>query len=333
MVSVVPWGEQRAGKKTNIRLSEQSTSKMHEKPTKATSNYTPKQNTTSPLKSTRSPDEFTNPKPEDISEQVVTGACNTGGNIYGCELYFEAVLDDWGKSKSFPELMQKCSNLEFGEILGKQTFLKKPLQIDEEALKIYPTRHLPTDGLIARPTNPVRIRADGDCLPGVGSLYAFGTDEHPMEIRARIVRELVCEKDYYLNESNMKRGLQGASGKLLNSFAIYSEEYEPGTRLNQGKIEEIYKKEVMAMTKPKEYMGIWQIMALSSCLKMPILSIYPQLGNPMVRLDLNRLVLPRISASNPEREVLRVFWTSTRNDMFQETWIPNHFVAALPKAC
>jgi hypothetical protein len=51
------------------------------------------------------------------------------------------------------------------------------------------------------------------------------------------------------------------------------------------------------------------------------------LGNPNVRPYLNRRVVPRLgSCSKP----IYILWTSTRNDMTNEHWTPNHFVPLLP---
>ena len=91
-------------------------------------------------------------------------------------------------------------------------------------------------------------------------------------------------------------------------------------------------------------MGIWQIFALASVLKRPVFSAYPCLGNPTVRADLHRLVLPRLDPNisttlaldaHDDKEVhqtpLVVMWTSTRNDMTNQNWVPNHFVPAVPQ--
>jgi len=77
-------------------------------------------------------------------------------------------------------------------------------------------------------------------------------------------------------------------------------------------------------------MGIWQTHALSSVLCCPIYSVYPNLGNPNVRLDLNRLIMPR-NEEHHNKQPVYILWTSTRNkDMTNEHWVPNHFVPVLP---
>ncbi|KAL8609055.1 hypothetical protein ACOMHN_059868 [Nucella lapillus] len=70
---------------------------------------------------------------------------------------------------------------------------------------------------------------------------------------------------------------------------------------------------------------------------MPLFSAYPQLGNPVVRADLHRLVLPRLPKSGmpngvSDEDPLVVMWSSTRHDMRREHWVPNHFMSGVPRA-
>ncbi|KAJ8300918.1 hypothetical protein KUTeg_022437 [Tegillarca granosa] len=82
---------------------------------------------------------------------------------------------------------------------------------------------------------------------------------------------------------------------------------------------------------PKTYMGMWQVLALSSVLKIPVFSIYPNKGNPSVRADLNRMVYPRLNREEDDR-VASIMWTTTRLDMNDQNWIPNHFVPVLKQS-
>jgi hypothetical protein len=59
---------------------------------------------------------------------------------------------------------------------------------------------------------------------------------------------------------------------------------------------------------------------------MPVLSIYPEHGNPEVRAHLNRMVYPRDGRSDFKAQIL---WTTTRIYMNNNHWIPNHFVPVL----
>ena len=66
--------------------------------------------------------------------------------------------------------------------------------------------------------------------------------------------------------------------------------------------------------------------SLSSVLKMTVLSIYPKHGNPKERAHLNRMVYPRDGRSDLKAQMV---WTTTRMDMNNNHWIPNHFVPVL----
>ena len=74
-------------------------------------------------------------------------------------------------------------------------------------------------------------------------------------------------------------------------------------------------------------MGIWQLFGLVSVLGKKICSVYPQLGNPVVRNDLNRIIMPREMRFG---EQVYIMWTSTREDMVNRHWVPNHVVPVLP---
>ena len=84
--------------------------------------------------------------------------------------------------------------------------------------------------------------ANGDCLPGTGSVFAFGTDCHTMEIRARIVMELVLYKDYYLTDSNLIKGLevQKKLDETKKAFAFYSDEYIYSDVVTENLIEQVF---------------------------------------------------------------------------------------------
>lgn len=83
----------------------------------------------------------------------------------------------------------------------------------------------------------------------------------------------------------------------------------------------------MSIATPKKYMGMWQIYGLASVLKMNVFSCYPKKGNRNVREDIHRLVQPRslpIATSS-----VFIMWSSTRSDMVETHWVPNHFLPIL----
>lgn len=70
----------------------------------------------------------------------------------------------------------------------------------------------------------VKVRADGDCLPASGSVFIYGNDKHPSEIRTRIIIEQVLKEDFYLDEKKLLQGYDhGRQSKtLMKGYAMYS---------------------------------------------------------------------------------------------------------------
>lgn len=85
----------------------------------------------------------------------------------------------------------------------------------------------------------------------------------------------------------------------------------------------------MKITKNSFYVDIWQRFSLANVLGRAIFSIYLCKGNVNVRRDLHvhRLIEPRIKKSMSRCYIM---CSSTRSDMTNENWVPNHFLAVLP---
>ena len=244
--------------------------------------------------------------------------------------HFANMLDILNTVKSFEELCElskkyekenKCYDISGHGI----TVVGSKLGIDGNSASLAPT-DIESEHLLY----PILIQADGNCLPRCGSLYAFGNQDKHEEIRCRIIIELALNKCTYIDPEFLIRGSDVSSTeahKLLNAYTMYSDSYIPCTKLNKNKIEEIYETEVMSIVPRASYMGIWQIFALATVLNKQIMSVYPQKGSPAVRHDLHRLVMPRGSDSIGK---LHIMWTSTRCDISEKYWVPNHFVALLP---
>lgn len=245
------------------------------------------------------------------------------------ESFFEDTLRLFSSSKSFDDLKRKCQEVKEivqGYEVGyfRASIMNAGLPVDETALALFPD-DVPGDVLY-----PVCVRADGNCLPYAGSVIAFGNQDHATEMRVRIIAELVLNSETFLSQEFLQKGLSCTPNiDLAKSFAMYSEEYLPAENnsLGRSEIKLIFEKEIMKITKKATYMGIWQLFALASALERPIYSIYPKHGNQSVRKDLNRLILPRIEK---HKTIVFIMWTSTRFDMTERNWIPNHFVPALP---
>ena len=244
---------------------------------------------------------------------------------------YPMMLNELLNCKGFEQLKIKCQEIsvnfsELPAIPQSVSFSSSNLEVDVDAMDLYPN-DVPDERVLY----PCTVPADGNCLPSSGSVYGYGCPDFSAEMRIRILCELVLYEDTYLDNNFLLQGLpQNEQGRcIVKSYTMYSDMWVPGMLLNNNMIKSIYRMELHKIRKNNSYMGIWQIHALSSVLKVPIYSVYPQNRSTELRRDLNRLILPR--QSNQNQTPVYIFWTSTRdNEMVHEHWRPNHFVPCLP---
>jgi hypothetical protein len=182
-------------------------------------------------------------------------------------------------------------------------------------------RLLPQD--TPRELVPTEIMADGDCLPHCGSLLLFGSQMYSTEVRLRIAIELILHEDLYLDDKFLSRGHEGVTAVKM---ATFSDEYIHGQAFS---VVEIYRREITSILQEGVFCGVWQLAALASVLSVPIMSVYPEKGSQVVRRDLHRVFLPRDSCDT-KADCVHIAWTSTRDDMNDRWWNPNHFVVLVP---
>ena len=224
--------------------------------------------------------------------------------------------------------LSTIKNIGYSEITAKQdlNILCLHASIDSSALALMPN-DIP---VITRAVFPILVKGDGNCLPRVGSLLAYGSENHHLDIRLRIATELIQFQDNYLDTDYLSRGLPKGQKLYPSGVALFSDLVQ-STFMDREDTRSIYQKEIHQILKAKEFMGLWQVFALASVLKTPIFSIYPERGNPNVRKDLNRLILPRETTDETETMTpALVMWSSCREDMQDEYWVPNHFCLVLP---
>jgi hypothetical protein len=176
---------------------------------------------------------------------------------------------------------------------------------------------------------PVKIFGDGNCLARCASVLAYGSEEFHLELRLRIAMEMIQHKHLYLDGRYLARGAK-VVGKfnLPQRYAQFSEIYTHQV-LTHHVVSYIFDKEIHSILKAGNFMGVWQLFAMSSVLKIPLFAVYPKMGNPAVRADMHRLILPREESSTHSGPKY-IMWTTNREDMPAEHWQPNHFVVLLP---
>lgn len=122
--------------------------------------------------------------------------------------------DSEGASEAYLSIMA-CQSYEDLEIVADQLQLSP---ISEKTPDVTITTHKRTvdkasmslvpndDGL--ENLFPCLIYGDGNCLPRCGSLFAYGTENKHLDIRARIVLHLVKYKEIYLNADFIRNDRQ-----------------------------------------------------------------------------------------------------------------------------
>ena len=169
---------------------------------------------------------------------------------------------------------------------------------------------------------PVRIYRDGNCLPRCASLMAYETQDHNDEMWIWIALELAIHMDMYQDNDFLQLG-HHVSDDQAKQCAMYSEQYLDQVPKPVA-IKRILSRETEQISKPGNYMGMWQIHALVSVFKGKVCSIYP----------LNRWVCPRMSAPNepPPVSPLAIMWSSTLGkQQTPDQWQVNHFVVCVPR--
>ncbi|XP_060084700.1 uncharacterized protein LOC132563963 [Ylistrum balloti] len=133
-------------------------------------------------------------------------------------------------------------------------------------------------------------------------------------------------EELYTNNDNLQQGLEFPKGEgdhLSVTYTMMSQLYTAGDKITPSVIKRIFRAEAMAVVRDKEYMGIWQLFALADMLGSTVFSVYPDLGGPVPKAVLGREINPLVLR---HRKPLFIMWTSTREDLQKENWIPNHFV-------
>lgn len=199
----------------------------------------------------------------------------------------------------------------------------REMKVDKSAFQNMPEDVPP----YTRPLKPASVKADGDCLLHTASVFAFGHENSPTEMRLHTLVEMILHDKLYLDHNHLRQGCgltDRAARQITNDFCMYSGQYESPKVITRKDMVSTFQAEAKEMSKRFVYMGIWQIFALASVFGVQIFSVYPQKGNPNVRKSVHRLVLPREKKSEG---ILCLMWTSTRySDMKRNHFLPNHFV-------
>lgn len=222
--------------------------------------------------------------------------------------------------RTFAELEKVCQSthlLPLGEICGNCYFPQD--NVDRTALKLVPN-DIP---LTKDEAFPVRTSAFGNCFPCALSRIVYGNEHHQEEMRARVVIESVCNKELYLDDNYLARGLSHTfrRNNIAERYCTYSSSYRPNIRFTKDNIRNMYEQEVMKLPKHGEFCGIWQFHQAANVLKIPIFSVYPHIQLQNLRGDLHRIMYPQEPCD--QSQMCFIMWT-------QATFKANEFNHFVP---
>ena len=196
-------------------------------------------------------------------------------------IYWESILGSFERCTS--DLEFEHTAIEISKQLKPLRARKQNVQfrvavdfIDAVALE-----SIPQDGrknVLAVKTSP-----DGNCMCRSLS-YAYSGDENMhLELLARIIIEGVLRKNHYMCDEGLRRGEQHRRDEsLAHLYVKYSDHYLNGQKITQKTVEYIYCRELHDCSRINSYMGLWQLAQAALVLNIPIRSVYPEGGDPIM---------------------------------------------------
>jgi hypothetical protein len=241
--------------------------------------------------------------------------------------FFQQLATNMDSCRSYDELVALCMAVD-NEV--KQYPIS--YQIDQTVFNVCRDEDIDTYANLIMPFdipgNPflyaMSIYGDGNCFSRSGSVIAFSNQSEYVEIRARIVLELVQHENLYLDPSYLAAGHEDRLD-YAEKYAVCSETYvSEQVEGNREVVKELYQKEVFAFRRSGVYAGMWEMHALANVLKVNIFSVYPMYGFN-VRNENHRLVPSKEESAH----LAYVMWSDASEETDPMKWRANHFVILL----
>ena len=153
-------------------------------------------------------------------------------------------------------------------------------------------------------------------------MLAFGTEERHVEMRVRLVVEMVVNSKLYLSPAFLSRGSSDDGQDILEKLKRYAEVYNVSHSAKTSFAQENF----LTRNASKEC-GMWHLFAAANILHSKVISVFPDKGEGDMRSLAKRTILPKRDQSATSKFIM---WTSHREDLTDEHWVPNHFVPLLP---
>lgn len=211
--------------------------------------------------------------------------------------FFHQAHLDLQEACNYLQLKKRCKKL-----MESSRFRKYTVKVDETITMINRGLHAVSLSVRTQPKEwsnrmPVRISGDGNCLPRSAGIACFGCKEYHQELRTRIVMSMCMNEEKYIDNSYLKQDLQLPNEEaehLATTYTMMSAHNTPGDKITRTVTRRIFREETMQVLKMNEFIGMWQLFALSGVLGYRIVSIYPELGGKLPRMVLGRNISPLV---------------------------------------
>ena len=195
-------------------------------------------------------------------------------------------------------------------------------ECDRENIDPVVLHYVPADA--TQGLTPCKIVGDGNCFQRTLSYICLRNEGMDDEFHVRLEYEALLNGNHYLSNLYLSKGsnIVYRTGGPCKQIAMYSQAYNPAEQLD---VVDIYKKEVLSISRNGEYCGLWQIAQAANVLCRPVVSVYPTELHEGMPLEFNRTFFCIDNKYN-DREPVVVMWTPMQ---VSKNSYPIHFVPLL----
>ena len=241
-------------------------------------------------------------------------------------VYWESILASLENSESGEALLKRAVEIKSSLPPIRQRSTDVSFDPETDYIDATATYNLPSDG--PKDVHAIWTLGDGNCLVRALSRAYIGNSSMYLELRARIALEAILNRPKYITDFYLQKGgsKRRRNENLPEVYVQYSDYYVNGQRITDNTVEYIYAREINDCCKTDTYMGLWQLAQAASVLGCTIQSVYPQGGDPLMRLDFHRHFIPVLQNKPNEDSKIMIMWTGIRKGE-----VPCHFVPLVPK--
>ena len=131
---------------------------------------------------------------------------------------------------------------------------------------------------------PIETYGDGNCFSQAQAHLFFGEQDCHKEVQVRIIYEAVKYEKEFLSDNVLSRGIQNhkRNENCPVLYCTYSGISSMNLMLDENGVCEVYQKELLSITKPGAFTGIWQFHQAANAFSRPIGLVYLQRTNNSV---------------------------------------------------